>query len=100
VRASDFAGRWGGEEFVVLLSDTDHEGALQAAEMLRARLDGLAVPGVIAHLTASLGVATLPEHAADGPSLIRAADRALYAAKADGRNCVRAAVASEAVLES
>jgi diguanylate cyclase (GGDEF)-like protein len=100
VRASDFAGRWGGEEFVVLLPDTDHEGALQAAETLRARLDGLAVPGVIAHLTASLGVATLPDDAADGPALIRAADRALYVAKADGRNCVRAAVAEPVAVES
>jgi diguanylate cyclase (GGDEF)-like protein len=100
VRVSDFAGRWGGEEFVVLLPDTDHEGALQAAEMLRARLDGLAVPGVIAHLTASLGVATMPDHAGDGPALIRAADRALYLAKADGRNCVRAAVAEAAAVES
>ena len=100
VRASDFAGRWGGEEFVVLLPDTDHDGALQAAETLRARLDGLAVPGVIAHLTASLGVATLPDHAADGPALIRAADRALYVAKADGRNRVRAAVAEQAAVES
>jgi hypothetical protein len=50
---------------------------VQAAELLRARLDGLAVPGVIAHLTAGLGVATLPDHAADGPALIRAAARAL-----------------------
>ena len=100
VRASDFAGRLGGEEFVVLLPDTDHEGALQAAETLRARLDGLAIPGVIAHLTASLGVATLPDHAADGPALIRAADRALYVAKADGRNRVRAAVAEPAPVES
>ena len=91
VRASDFAGRWGGEEFVVLLPDTDLEGALQAAETMRASFDGLKVPGVIAHVTASLGVATLPDHAADGPSLIRAADRALYRAKAAGRNCVVAA---------
>jgi diguanylate cyclase (GGDEF)-like protein len=100
IRASDFAGRWGGEEFVVLLPDTDHEGALQAAEMLRARLDGLAVPGVIAHLTASLGVATLPDHAADGPALIRAADRALYVAKAEGRNQVRGAVVETTPVES
>ena len=77
VRASDFAGRWGGEEFVVLLPDTDHEGALQAAGTPRLRLDGLAIPGVIAHLTASLGVATLPDNAAEGPAPIRAADRAL-----------------------
>jgi diguanylate cyclase (GGDEF)-like protein len=95
VRASDFAGRWGGEEFVILLPDTDHEGALQAAETMRESLDGLATQGVTAHVTASVGVATLPDHAADGPSLIRAADRALYAAKHAGRNCVRAAVPSE-----
>ena len=95
MRASDFAGRWGGEEFVILLPDTDHEGALQAAETMRASVDGLEVPGVIAHITASLGVATLPDHALDGPSLIRAADRALYRAKAAGRNCVVAAAAME-----
>ena len=95
VRASDFAGRWGGEEFVVLLPDTDPEGALQAAETMRASFDGLQVPAVTAHITASLGVATLPDHAADGSTLIRAADRALYCAKAAGRNCVRAAVPAE-----
>jgi diguanylate cyclase (GGDEF)-like protein len=99
VRTSDFAGRWGGEEFVVLLPDTDHAGALQAAETLRASLDGVRVPAVAAHITASLGVATLPDHAADGATLIRAADRALYLAKAAGRNCVRAAApVEEAVL--
>jgi diguanylate cyclase (GGDEF)-like protein len=92
VRASDFAGRWGGEEFVILLPDTDHEGALHAAETMRESLDGLTTQGVTAHVTASVGVATLPDHAADGPSLIRAADRALYTAKDAGRNCVKAAV--------
>ena len=44
VRASDFAGRWGGEEFVVLLPDTDHEGALQAAETMRASSRGSRSP--------------------------------------------------------
>ena len=91
VRTSDFAGRWGGEEFVVLLPDTDHEGALRLAETLRATSTGC-TPTVTAHITASLGVATLPDHAVDGPALIRAADRALYAAKAAGRNRVMAAV--------
>jgi diguanylate cyclase (GGDEF)-like protein len=95
VRASDFAGRWGGEEFVVLLHDTDLEGAIQAAETMRASFEGLEVPGVTAHVTASLGVATLPDHAGDGPALIRAADRALYAAKTAGRNRVAAAAAAE-----
>ena len=95
VRASDFAGRWGGEEFVILLHDTDHEGALQAAEIMRASLDGLRIPTVTAHVTASLGVATLPDHAVDSASLIRAADRALYRAKAAGRNRVEAAAPAE-----
>jgi PleD family two-component response regulator len=45
-------------------------------------------------------VATLPDHAADGPALIRAADRALNVAKADGRNRVRAAVAESAPVET
>ena len=67
VRASDFAGRWGGEEFVVLLHDTDLAGALQVAETMRASFEGLAVPGVTAHVTASLGVATLPDHAERRP---------------------------------
>jgi diguanylate cyclase (GGDEF)-like protein len=95
VRASDFAGRWGGEEFVVLLPDTDLDGALQAAETMRASFDGMTIPTVTAHITASLGVATLPDHADDGASLIRAADRALYRAKAAGRNCVIAAAPAE-----
>jgi diguanylate cyclase (GGDEF)-like protein len=95
VRASDFAGRWGGEEFVVLLPDTDLEGAMQAAETMRASFDGMSIPTVTAHITASLGVATLPDHAGDGASLIRAADRALYLAKGAGRNCVVAAEAAD-----
>jgi diguanylate cyclase (GGDEF)-like protein len=95
VRASDFAGRWGGEEFVVLLHNTDLDGATQAAEKLRASFEGLEVPGVNAHVTASLGVATLPEHAADGAALLRAADRALYRAKTAGRNRVAAGVLAD-----
>ena len=93
VRTSDFAGRWGGEEFVVLLPDTNSAGALKVAETMRASFDGLKIPAVTAHITASLGVATFPDHAGDGATLIRAADRALYLAKEAGRNRVVAAVA-------
>ena len=53
------------------------------------------MPGVNALVTASLGVASLPDHAADGPELIRAADRALYLAKAAGRNRVAGGVRAE-----
>ena len=62
---------------------------------MRASFDGMTVPTVTAHITASLGVATLPDHAADGASLIRAADRALYLAKAAGRNRVVGVAAAE-----
>jgi diguanylate cyclase (GGDEF)-like protein len=95
VRVSDFAGRWGGEEFVVLLPDTDLEGALKAAETMRASFEAMQIAAAPVQITASLGVATLPDHADDGPSLIRVADRALYAAKEAGRNRVMAAVRAE-----
>jgi diguanylate cyclase (GGDEF)-like protein len=97
VRASDFAGRWGGEEFLVLLPDTGLEGATLLAEKLRAAVSTIDVPGVPGRITASAGVAVLPDHAADAEELLRAADRALYAAKAAGRNRVaRAGDSAEA----
>ena len=66
LRASDFAGRWGGEEFVVLLPDTDVAGAAEVAEKLREPDRGASpCPAVPAGVTASLGVASLPEHARD-----------------------------------
>jgi diguanylate cyclase (GGDEF)-like protein len=91
VRGSDFAGRWGGEEFVVLLPDTDSAGALEVAAKLRELIAAIAVPAVPSGVTASLGVAALPEHAGSGDELFRAADRALYAAKAAGRDRVELA---------
>jgi diguanylate cyclase (GGDEF)-like protein len=88
VRASDLAGRWGGEEFVLLLPDTDATGAAVLAEKVRAAVAELVVPGLPAPVTASFGVASHPEHAGSGTQLIGAADAALYAAKAAGRNRV------------
>jgi len=87
-RASDFVGRWGGEEFCVLAPDTRAEGARQLAESLRAAVGRISVPGVQRQLTASFGVAICPEHATSADLLLRQADRALYAAKQAGRNRV------------
>jgi diguanylate cyclase (GGDEF)-like protein len=90
LRTSDFVGRQGGEEFVALLPDTDLSGAITAADNLRAAIEGLDVLGA-EPVTASFGVAVMPEDGIDGPALLRQADRALYAAKANGRNRVETA---------
>jgi diguanylate cyclase (GGDEF)-like protein len=88
VRESDLAGRYGGEEFLLLLPDTNHGGALVAAEKLREAVERVAVAGVERPITASFGVASFPADGLDADALLRIADRALYAAKARGRNCV------------
>jgi diguanylate cyclase (GGDEF)-like protein/PAS domain S-box-containing protein len=85
-READLAGRWGGEEFVLLLPATDGPGAGQLAERLRLAVADTAFPG--GHrVTASLGVATATFDD-DLHSLQARADRALYAAKHSGRNRV------------
>ena len=88
VRESDFAGRYGGEEFLILLPDTDLASGLAVAEKLRAAVGLIGVAGVDRPITTSVGVATLPGHGHDTPTLLRSADRALYRAKANGRNRV------------
>jgi diguanylate cyclase (GGDEF)-like protein len=92
LRASDFAGRYGGEEFLLLLPDTDRDGGLEAAEKVRAAIASLEVSQVEAAITASLGVASYPSDAVDGDALLRMADRALYAAKGAGRDRVELAM--------
>jgi diguanylate cyclase (GGDEF)-like protein len=89
-RTDDFVGRYGGEEFLVLLPDTDRAGALALAEALRRAIAAVSVPNMDT-VTASVGVAVLGEDAQDGTALFRAADRALYAAKRNGRNRVESA---------
>jgi diguanylate cyclase (GGDEF)-like protein len=96
VRASDFVGRYGGEEFVALLPDTDRYGGILLAEKLRQATSKISVPYLDWPITASFGVAAYPDDAVDAETLLRTADRALYTAKENGRNRVESA-ASEPV---
>ena len=89
LRSIDIVGRYGGEEFVVLLLDLEPAGALVTAEKLRAAVAQQVVAGE--HVTVSVGVAHFPEHGGDTDTLLGASDAALYAAKAAGRNCVMVA---------
>jgi diguanylate cyclase (GGDEF)-like protein len=98
VRAYDAVGRFGGEEFVVLLSGVDTSSATRTAERLRARIGAidLTVPGVggssrIRGLTASIGCVASPDAAGTVDELVGAADGALYEAKRAGRDRVVAA---------
>ena len=91
LRASDFAGRNGGEEFAVMLPDTDLAGAVDVAEKIRAAIADITLPGLDVTLSASVGVATYPDHALGADRLIRLADAALYVAKRSGRNRVEVA---------
>lgn len=99
-RASDFVARYGGEELAVVVSDVEGDDALRAAEMLRARVEALALPhasGVGGLVTISAGVtAAVPTHGMTVDWLIRSADRALYQAKREGRNRVVSAAAMPA----
>ena len=71
----------------IAIGDAANQGQGYGSEAVAA----ISVPGVDRQTTASIGIATLPEHAADGEQLIRSADRALYAAKANGRNRIEIA---------
>jgi diguanylate cyclase (GGDEF)-like protein len=88
VRESDFVGRYGGEEFIMLLPDADRETTLQVAERVRKAITGINVLEGDSAVTASFGVAVFPEDAPDAARLVRNADRAMYRAKANGRNRV------------
>jgi diguanylate cyclase (GGDEF)-like protein len=104
VRDGDLVGRWGGEEFVVLLPGADPTAARQVAERIRAavRAPLTDLPGAVhgtdgdLRITASLGVAAYPAHGATVDELLLAADTALYRAKRNGRDRVESAPAGTA----
>jgi diguanylate cyclase (GGDEF)-like protein len=94
LREVDTFARYGGEEFICLLSETDINGAITTAEkihdVIRAEpFAGVGEEPVI--ITTSSGLASFPDHADTYQGLVEAADRALYQAKEDGRDCVRVA---------
>jgi diguanylate cyclase (GGDEF)-like protein len=91
MRDSDFVGRYGGEEFLILLPETGAGGAATTIEKLRAAIANISMVQVDREITASIGVAVFPEDGSDADTLVRNADRALYAAKSNGRNRVETA---------
>lgn len=98
LRTGDHVARFGGEEFLVLLPDTRGTDAVAVADKLRRRIAGLDADAIDGGLSASLGVAALPEDGDDPEELIRAADAALYRAKENGRDRVETATEEELAL--
>ena len=95
-RETDVVARFGGDEFALVLPDTGGEGAFAVGERIRERLAAyrfLAGDQLDIHLTASVGVATLPDVAASSEELMQAADKAMYAVKESGKNGIQAAIA-------
>lgn len=98
VRASDLVCRYGGEELVLLLPDCTADAAATCAENIRRSFAEISINHLgqnISNVTASFGVASSPGHGQQGEELLKAADRALYAAKNAGRNRVVLAEALE-----
>ena len=91
VRGSDIACRFGGEEFILILSPATADGARLRAETIRAGAAELRVSHgrrALGSISLSLGVAMFPDHGTDTAAIIKAADMALYQAKRDGRDRV------------
>ena len=92
IRISDMVFRYGGEEFIILLPETDSPGVLRLAKRVRRRVEKLEtrLQEKIVPMTISLGITTLRE-TDDEKSFFSRADEALYKAKREGRNCIRIA---------
>jgi diguanylate cyclase (GGDEF)-like protein len=88
LRKIDVVCRYGGEEFAILLSQTNPQHALAVAEKLRRLVESWQFPGVPRPVTISAGVATFPDHGTTRDELVKSSDAGLYAAKQGGRNRV------------
>ncbi len=90
LREIDIIGRYGGEEFAIVLTGTGRKGAIQVAERIREGIESATFKAYdeVVSSTVSIGISVFPEDGADVGSLIEAADEALYKAKKTGRNRV------------
>jgi|KBSSwiStaDraftv2_1062776.scaffolds.fasta_scaffold63272_2 diguanylate cyclase (GGDEF)-like protein len=92
-RETDVVARFGGDEFALVLPDTGLSGAVAVAERIRERIaahEFLATDGLAIRLTASVGVASLPDMTGSADGLVQAADAAMYQVKARGKNGIQA----------
>lgn len=92
-RPEDLLARFGGEEFIIILPDTDEKGAIHIAEMIRSNLGRKKIPHPSSlasdHVTVSIGIAAvIPKNESEMKQLIEDADNALYSAKHSGRDCI------------
>jgi diguanylate cyclase (GGDEF)-like protein len=86
IRSTDIFGRWGGEEFIVILPETPFSGAIVAAEKIRREIEKANINGL--HVTVSVGVTSFNK--GDSPEeIVKRADEAMYEAKRGGRNRVK-----------
>jgi diguanylate cyclase (GGDEF)-like protein len=93
-RETDVVARFGGDEFALILPDTGSEGAFAVGERIRERIAAhpfLAADGLDVRLTASVGLATLPDVAGSADELMHAADKAMYLVKESGKNGIQVA---------
>lgn len=104
VRDSDVVARYGGDEFVLLLTDAPLEAGVRCAERIRSTVENKQFlsrdGGPCVRLSVSIGVAAFPDHASDPRTLLDLADRAMYEGKAGGRNAVHVAAPPAALGET
>ena len=93
IRKTDIIARYGGDEFIVVLPNTDTDTARSVAERIREDVSETYIPPidgvVISSIHCSVGISTYPVHCDSKNSLIRTSDLALYMAKRSGRNCIK-----------